>query len=490
MKTVIKPIEDGIGEAKEILLNGGVVGIPTETVYGLAALGTDSQAVKRIFEIKGRPSDNPLIAHVHKDYDLNKLVYIEQDYVKKLIEAFTPGPLTLVFKSKGVVCSEAVCGGNTLAVRMPSHKGCEKLLKAVDAPLVAPSANLSKHTSPVTAEHVYADLNGKLALILDGGKCSGGIESTVLDVTERIPRILRAGLITKEMIDILTEDGDITTEAAFVAILSEAFALRFDDPEDRVLIRDYLTHSVRLLDPEKYENNPYYKNIKIEELKDGNWEFRWESYAPYRGVIAADMKIYDDFKEIPPLGFFDKEFRFPAVLEDGNEWMTLTPVDLDTCEEAIAKAHGNVVTFGLGLGYYAYMASEKPEVKSVTVVELSSGIIRLFEKHLLPQMKNGHKIQIVNADAFDYATLAMPSMDFDVAFVDTWRDASDGTSMYTRMKELECLSPKTEFMYWIENFLRSRLRAERFAELYAMYENKSKNLPEKYEEIEKILKKI
>jgi L-threonylcarbamoyladenylate synthase len=204
MKTVIKPIEDGISEAKEILLNGGVVGIPTETVYGLAALGTDSQAVKRIFEIKGRPSDNPLIAHVHKDYDLNKLVYIEQDYVKKLIEAFTPGPLTLVFKSKGVVCSEAVCGGNTLAVRMPSHKGCEKLLKAVDAPLVAPSANLSKHTSPVTAEHVYADLNGKLALILDGGKCSGGIESTVLDVTERIPRILRAGLITKEMIESVT----------------------------------------------------------------------------------------------------------------------------------------------------------------------------------------------------------------------------------------------------------------------------------------------
>ena len=204
METVIKPIDEGLLEAKKILLNGGVVAIPTETVYGLAAIGTDSQAVKKIFEIKGRPSDNPLIAHVHKDYDLNKLVYVEQDYVKKLIDAFTPGPLTLVLKSKGVVCSEAVCGGSTLAVRIPSHEGCQKLLREVDAPLVAPSANLSKHTSPVTAKHVYTDLNGKLSLILDGGKCTGGIESTVLDVTDKIPRILRAGLITKEMIEGIT----------------------------------------------------------------------------------------------------------------------------------------------------------------------------------------------------------------------------------------------------------------------------------------------
>ncbi len=202
MITKIVPIDcDSIQCAKEILLESGVVGIPTETVYGLAAIGTDSQAVKKIFEIKGRPSDNPLIAHVHKDYDINKLVYVENDYALKLMKRFTPGPLTLVFNSKGVVCKEAVCGGQTLAVRIPSHEGCQRLLKAVDAPLVAPSANLSKHTSPVTAEHVYNDLNGKISLILDGGKCSGGIESTVLDVTGSVPRILRAGLITKEMIE-------------------------------------------------------------------------------------------------------------------------------------------------------------------------------------------------------------------------------------------------------------------------------------------------
>lgn len=205
MKTIIKSVtEESILEAKKILENSGIVGMPTETVYGLAAIGTDSKAVSKIYEVKGRPADNPLIAHVHKNYDLNKLVNVKQDYVYELIKRYTPGPLTLVFESKGVICSEATCGGDTLAIRMPSHAGCQMLLKAVDAPLVAPSANISKHTSPVTAQHVFDDLNGKIPLILDGGKCSGGIESTVLDVTDNVPRILRAGLITKEMIEAVT----------------------------------------------------------------------------------------------------------------------------------------------------------------------------------------------------------------------------------------------------------------------------------------------
>ena len=183
--------------------------MPTETVYGLGAIGTDPVAVKKIFEAKGRPSDNPLIAHVHKDYDLTKLVAVENEYAYALIKKFMPGPLTLVFKSKGVVCKEATAGGDTLAIRMPSHEGCQKLLRLLDAPVVAPSANVSKHTSPVTAEHVLGDLNGKIPLILDGGKCTGGIESTVLDVTGKVPRILRAGLITKEMIETVTGECEV-----------------------------------------------------------------------------------------------------------------------------------------------------------------------------------------------------------------------------------------------------------------------------------------
>ncbi len=293
-------------------------------------------------------------------------------------------------------------------------------------------------------------------------------------------------LITEEMINTLTEDGEITKEEALVALLSEIFALDFEKSEDRVLIRDYLTPSVRLLDAKRYEENPYYKNVRPGNLIDGDWEIRWEEYKPYRAVIAGDMIISDDFTEVPPLGFFEESFRFPAVLEGGNEWMTLTPVDLDTCEDAIAAAHGRVVTFGLGLGYYAYMVSEKAEVDEVTVVELSEGVIKLFSEHILPKMPNRHKIKIVNADAFEYAENIMPNEKFDYAFVDTWRDASDGAPMYKRMRELERLSPDTEFSYWIENFLISRLRAEKFAELMRSEEN----LPESYGEIEEILRKI
>ena len=280
------------------------------------------------------------------------------------------------------------------------------------------------------------------------------------DLLQRYPEV-----ITSEMVDTLTADGDITKEEAIVGLLSEIFSLDFDRSEDRRLILDYLTPSVRILNKDKYENNPYYKNIKLENIKDGNWEIRIEEYKPYQAVICDDMIIKDDFTEIPPLGFFTESFSFPAILENGNEWMTLTPVDLDTCDDAIAKAHGKVVTFGLGLGYYAYMAAQKDEVESVTVVELSSEVINLFNKHILPKMSNAHKIKIVNADAFEYAEKVMPSEDFDLAFVDTWRDASDGAPMYEKMRALEQYSKNTKFLYWIENFLRSRLRALKFAEL-------------------------
>ena len=282
--------------------------------------------------------------------------------------------------------------------------------------------------------------------------------------------------ITAEMIDTLTEDGSISREEAIVALLSEIFALDFADAEDRVLIRDYLTPSVRLLDRKKYEDDPYYKNIDLRDVVEGSWEIKWEEYKPYQAVICDDMMIFDDFHEVPPLGFFTEPFRFPAILEDGNEWMTLTPVDLDTCREAIDAARGKVITFGLGLGYYAYMASMKDEVESVTVVELSDKVVELFKRHILPKMPRADKINIVNADAFEYAEHIMPEIGFDVAFVDTWRDASDGAPMYERMKTLEKYSPNTKFLYWIENFLISRLRALKYADIM-------ENKPENYNEV-------
>ncbi len=201
MITKIKKISaESIAEAKDILFRGGVVGIPTETVYGLGGNAFDDSAVRKIFEVKGRPNDNPLIAHVHSGYDLLKIIDYDPPYAKKLREAFLPGPLTLVYPSTGKVSAYVSCGLNTLAVRVPSHEGAQALLRAVDIPIVAPSANLSKHVSPTTAYHVLEDFEGKIPLVLDGGACQGGIESTVCDITGEVPVILRPGLVTKEMI--------------------------------------------------------------------------------------------------------------------------------------------------------------------------------------------------------------------------------------------------------------------------------------------------
>ncbi len=315
-------------------------------------------------------------------------------------------------------------------------------------------------------------LNRLLATVSDNYR----ITRIYAEYLERYPE-----LITKEMVDTLTTDGDITREAAIVALLSEAFSLDYSRAEDRRLIMNYLTPSVRILDAEKYRNDPYYRNIRIEDIRHGGWELKNECYPAYRGVIAADMLFLDDFREVPPLGFFTEDFHFPAVLEGGNEWMTLTPVDLDTCEEAVAAASGKVVTYGLGLGYYAYMVSMKEDVESITVVERSSEVIKLFTDHILPQFPKKDKVRIICADAFEYAEHFAPGENYDLAFVDTWRDASDGEPMYRRMKPLEKLSPNTKFMYWIENFLISRARALKLDELTDKLSRVAYDAPETYE---------
>lgn len=202
MRTEILPIDEkSLRLAKAIIDCGGAVAFPTETVYGLGVNAYDAKAIENVFAIKGRPNDNPLIVHIHKDYDLFALVTDVPEYAKRLAKAYLPGPLTMIFKSSNKVCPAVSCGLDTLAIRIPSHIGAQEFLKYLNLPIAAPSANISKHVSPVTAQHVLSDLGGRIGLILDGGKCNGGIESTVIDCTGEKPQILRSGLITREMIE-------------------------------------------------------------------------------------------------------------------------------------------------------------------------------------------------------------------------------------------------------------------------------------------------
>lgn len=295
---------------------------------------------------------------------------------------------------------------------------------------------------------------------------------------ERFPDFL-----TPKIVEEICDGGKLTKKDAIVALLTVGFGLDENKSEDdKRIAREYIYPSVRIFDAKKYTENPYYKNIKIDNARCGSFELKKECYPAYRAVIAGDILIRDDFSEVPPLGYFTEDFFFPAVLEDGNEWMTLTPVDMDTSEDAIKKARGKVVTFGLGLGYYTYMVSEKDDVESITVVERSEDVIRLFKEHILPKFKNKDKVNIVQCDAFQYAKEVMPKENFDFAFVDIWRDASDGTPLYLKMRGLENLSPKTEFSYWIENFLISHVRSQVFEALYEMCEKGHPEAPATYEE--------
>lgn len=200
-KIIYKITDESLKIAKDYVTHDKLVAFPTETVYGLGANALSDEAIKAVYTAKGRPLDNPLIVHVPPEYDITKLVYDDEPYVKKLRDAFLPGPLTLVYRSKNVVSGYVSCGLETLAIRVPSHAGAQAFLRAVSVPVAAPSANISKHTSPVTAMHVYNDFKDKIPMILDGGRSDGGIESTVMDVTGEYPVILRKGLVTADMVE-------------------------------------------------------------------------------------------------------------------------------------------------------------------------------------------------------------------------------------------------------------------------------------------------
>jgi len=190
-----------IKQAAELIVENEVVAFPTETVYGLGANALQEKAVLKIFEAKGRPTDNPLIVHISRREQLFKLIKgCILKVADKLIDEFWPGPLTIIFKKSSQVPQITTASLETVAVRMPSHPIALALINQTELPLAAPSANSSGFPSPTSAEHVYSDLNGKIPLIIDGGICDIGLESTVVEIQSEQVNILRPGAITMEMI--------------------------------------------------------------------------------------------------------------------------------------------------------------------------------------------------------------------------------------------------------------------------------------------------
>ena len=193
-------IKEGIKKAAGIIKKGGLVAFPTETVYGLGANGLDENAVPKIYEAKGRPSDNPLILHISEFDEIKSIVKEIPKTALILAEEFWPGPLTMVLKKSDIVPYRTTGGLESVAVRMPSNKIARELIKASGVPIAAPSANSSGRPSPTKASHVIFDLDGKIDMVIDGGAVDIGLESTIVDVTGDVPVILRPGFITEEML--------------------------------------------------------------------------------------------------------------------------------------------------------------------------------------------------------------------------------------------------------------------------------------------------
>lgn len=193
--------DEALTKAADFIKNGGLVAFPTETVYGLGGDGLNSEAASKIYKAKGRPSDNPLILHINDQKMLHKIVNDVNSMAKKIMTAFCPGPITLILPKSDIVPSSVTGGLNTVAVRMPDNDIARELIRLSNTPIAAPSANISGRPSPTTAQAVYNDLHDRIDMILDGGACHFGVESTIVDCTEDVPIILRPGAITKEMLE-------------------------------------------------------------------------------------------------------------------------------------------------------------------------------------------------------------------------------------------------------------------------------------------------
>ena len=208
MKTIVEKVDlsqpsaaEVIQTAAKILREGGLVAFPTETVYGLGGNGLDSAACEKIYLAKGRPSDNPLILHISELAELDRIAAEVSPKAKRLMDAFWPGPLTMIFRKRDIVPAKATGGLDTVAVRFPNHPVARAIIRAAGLPIAAPSANSSGKPSPTRASHVEYDLNGKIDMIVDGGAAEWGLESTIVDVSGEVPTLLRPGAVTKEMLE-------------------------------------------------------------------------------------------------------------------------------------------------------------------------------------------------------------------------------------------------------------------------------------------------
>lgn len=261
----------------------------------------------------------------------------------------------------------------------------------------------------------------------------------------------------------------ITLSISARSSIASLFSIRDRNMEEAtaynaILARKGLVHEngplpAHRLDPAPYLADPFYQTVKPERVSEGDWELFFSSYAPNEGFVYDELDISPkNFEEKTRFGYFASRFPFLTIIQHGQTWMSVTPHEINTMAQAVNDAHGNVVTFGLGMGYYAFMAAAKKNVSKVTVVEIDPVAIDIYHRFLERFFPNADKIQIWQGDGFSFPRKVMTKEHFDYAFVDMWHLPEDGLAMYLRMKTLEKYSPKTAWVYWVEPSLLSLLR--------------------------------
>ena len=289
--------------AADFLKSGEVVGMPTETVYGLAANSFDENAVHKIFKAKGRPSDNPLIVHISSIDMLDELVSEIPELAKKCFEKFTPGPLTMIMPKSYKIPAVTSGGLDTVGIRMPSHKTARDIIDACGFPLAAPSANLSGSPSPTTAKHVFDDMNGRIPCIIDGGFSAVGVESTVISFEDNAIRLLRPGFISvedlKEITDnVLIDDGVLHMLDKNAVVASPGMKYKHYSPKADVVIIDGNLENFREYVSSHIEENLWCMPFSADDMTGLNIPFI--AYGETSEEQAH--KVFDVLRELDNVG--------------------------------------------------------------------------------------------------------------------------------------------------------------------------------------------
>jgi len=258
--------------------------------------------------------------------------------------------------------------------------------------------------------------------------------------------------IQAEDVRALAAECSCSPNEAYIALLAARCNLDIAKPDDARLYREYFPRMICQHDPAIYEADAYFQAVKPGISAKAGVDLVYECIEPMELFIADDFHQDDAGRILPQLGWFDRAFAFPAIREDGLVWMTVTPNEINTIRPAVRESRSKVLTYGLGLGYYAFHCLLKKDVTSVTVVEKNPAVIEVFTKHLLPFFPRKEDLHIIQADAFEYAENVMPGEGFHTVFTDLWHDVADGIPLYQRMKALEVPGPR--YLYWIEKTLK------------------------------------